>query len=261
LTVRGLKFYADGALGSKGAALLAPYSDYNSSGFMSMKKEEVMPIWKEALRQGVQIWTHAIGDRANRTVLDWYEEAMKAVPPNARKVKDPRWRIEHSQIVSDADVPRFHQLGVIPSMQPSHAIGDLLFAPSRLGMDRLKEGYRWQDFLNAGSIIPGGSDAPVEQGNPMIEFYAAVARRDLKGYSGPGWHPEEAVSREDALRMFTLWPAYAAFEEKDKGSLEVGKVADMTVLSADIMKIPFDQIPTTHALMTIIGGEVVYRAK
>jgi len=257
-TLRGLKFYADGALGSKGAALLAPYSDYNSSGFLSMKKEEVLPVWEEALRKGIQIWTHAIGDRANRTVLDWYEEALRSVPPNLRKVKDPRWRIEHSQIVTDEDVLRFHALGVIPSMQPSHAIGDLHFAESRLGMARLKEGYRWADFLKAGSVIPGGSDAPVEQGNPMIEFYAAVARRDLKGFSGPGWHPEEAVSREDALRMFTIWAAYAAFEEDSRGTLETGKLADMTVLSADIMRIPFSEIPKTHALTTIVGGEVVY---
>ena len=257
-TVRGLKFYADGALGSKGAALLETYSDYNSTGFLSMKKEEVLPIWEEALHKGIQIWTHAIGDRANRTVLDWYAEAFRAVPPEERKVKEPRWRIEHSQLVTDEDLPRFHALGVIPSMQPSHAIGDLHFAESRLGMARLKEGYRWADFLKAGSIIPGGSDAPVEQGNPMIEFYAAVARRDLKGFSGPGWHPEEAVSREDALKMLTIWAAYAAFEEDSRGTLEVGKLADMTVLSADIMKIPFSEIPKTHALKTIVGGEVVY---
>jgi predicted amidohydrolase YtcJ len=259
-TLNGMKFYADGALGSKGAALLSPYSDYNSSGFMSLKKEEVLPVWEECLRDGTQVWTHAIGDRANRTVLDWYEEAMKAVPKSEWKVKDPRWRIEHAQIVSDEDVPRFHALGVIPSMQPSHAIGDLHFAGSRLGMDRLKEGYRWADFIKAGSIISGGSDAPVEQGNPMIEFYAAVARKDLKGYSGPGWHPEQAVSRETALKMFTIWAAYAAFEEDSRGTLEVGKLADMTVLSADIMKIPVEQIPTTHALKTIVGGEVVYEA-
>jgi len=257
-TLRGLKFYADGALGSKGAALLAPYNDYNSTGFLSMKKDEVLPIWKDALRKGIQVWTHAIGDRANRTTLDWYEEALHAVPPEQRKVKDPRWRIEHSQIVTDEDVPRFHALGIIPSMQPSHAIGDLHFAQSRLGMDRLKEGYRWADFLKAGSIIPGGSDAPVEQGNPMIEFYAAVARRDLKGYSGPGWHPEQAVNRDDALKMLTLWAAYAAFEEDSRGMIKVGKLADMTVLSADIMRIPFSEIPKTHALKTIVGGEVVY---
>jgi predicted amidohydrolase YtcJ len=143
-------------------------------------------------------------------------------------------------------------------MQPSHAIGDLHFAPSRLGVSRLRGAYAWQSLIKAGSIIAGGSDAPVERGEPMIEFYAAVARKDQKGFSGDGWHPEEAVTREQALKMFTIWAAYAAFQEKIKGSIEPGKLADLTVLSADIMKIPEREILTTRCLMTVIGGEVAY---
>lgn len=261
LTVRHIKVVIDGALGSKGAALLEPYSDYDTAGFLTQKEEVVVPMLEEALRKGIQVETHAIGDRANRTILDWYEKAMKAVPPEQRKIREPRWRIEHAQIVSAVDIPRFAKLGVIPSMQPSHAIGDLHFAPSRLGMKRLEGAYAWQSFIKSGSIIAGGSDAPVERGEPMIEFYAAVARKDQKGFSGEGWHPEQAVTREQALKMFTLWAAYAAFEEKSKGSIEVGKLADLTVLSADIMKIPEPEILKTQCVMTVIGGEVVYQQK
>jgi predicted amidohydrolase YtcJ len=260
LTVRHIKVVIDGALGSKGAALLEPYSDYNTAGFLTQKEEDLMPMFIEALRKGIQIETHAIGDRANRVILDLYEKALSAVPPDQRKIRDPRWRVEHAQIVNPVDIPRFAKLGVIPSMQPSHAIGDLHFAPSRLGMKRLEGAYAWQSFIKSGSIIAGGSDAPVERGEPMIEFYAAVARKDQKGYSGEGWHPEQALTREQALKMFTIWPAYAAFEEKLKGSIEVGKLADLTVLSADIMKIKEPEILKTRCVMTIIGGELAYRA-
>ena len=261
LTVRTLKLYADGSLGSRSAALLQPYSDKpDTSGFLTIKEEELQPLLKEALRKGIQIETHAIGDRGNRFILDQYEKAMNAVPKTEWKIKEPRWRIEHSQIVNPADIPRFAKLGVIPSMQASHAIGDLHFAPSRLGIARLAGAYAWQSFIKSGSIVPGGSDAPVERGEPMIEFYAAVARKDMKGFSGEGWHPEEAVSRDQALRMFTAWPAYAAFEETLRGSIEVGKLADFTILSADIMKIPEMEILKTRCLMTVIGGEIVFEA-
>jgi predicted amidohydrolase YtcJ len=259
LTVRHIKVVIDGALGSKGAALLEPYSDYNTAGFLTQKEEDLMPMFIEALRKGIQIETHAIGDRANRVILDLYEKAFKTVPPEQRKIHEPRWRVEHAQIVNPVDIPRFAKLGVIPSMQPSHAIGDLHFAPSRLGIKRLEGAYAWQSFIKSGSIIAGGSDAPVERGEPMIEFYAAVARKDQEGYSGEGWHPEQAVTREQALKMFTIWAAYAAFEEELKGSIEVGKLADLTVLSADIMKITEPEILRTRCLMTVIGGEVVYR--
>jgi predicted amidohydrolase YtcJ len=258
-TQRTIKVLFDGALGSRGAALLKPYSDApETSGLLREKPEDLRPMFEEALRRGIQVETHALGDRANRLILDLYEQAFKAVPADERKIREPRWRIEHAQIVDPDDIPRFAKLGVIPSMQPSHAISDLFFAPARLGMDRLAGAYAWQSFLKSGSIIAGGSDAPVERGEPMIEFYAAVARKSIKGESGEGWHPEQAVSREEALKMFTLWPAYAAFEEKDKGSIEVGKLADFTLLSRDIMKIPEAEILETETEMTVIGGEIVY---
>jgi predicted amidohydrolase YtcJ len=259
-TQRTIKVIFDGALGSRGAALLKPYNDApDTSGYLTAKPEELRPMFEEALRHGIQVETHAIGDRANRQILDLYEAALKVVPPYQRRIKEPRWRVEHAQIVDPADIPRFAKLGVIPSMQPSHAISDLFFAPARLGMDRLADAYAWQSFLKSGSIICGGSDAPVERGEPMIEFYAAVSRKSIKGESGDGWHPEQAVSREQALKMFTIWPAYAAFEEKEKGSVEVGKLADFTVLSQNIMKIPEPEILKTRVEMTIIGGEIVYQ--
>jgi predicted amidohydrolase YtcJ len=261
LTVRALKFYADGSLGSRSAALLEPYSDASeTSGFLTIKEEDLLPVLEEALRKGIQCETHAIGDRGNRFILDEYEKALKAVPPDQRKIADPRWRVEHSQIVNPLDIPRFKKLGIIPSMQASHAIGDLHFAPARLGIKRLEGAYAWNSFVKSGVIVPGGSDAPVERGEPMIEFYAAVARKDIKGWSGEGWHPEEALSREQALKMLTIWPAYSAFEENLRGTIEVGKLADLTVLSADIMKIPELDILKTHCMMTVIGGEVVYQA-
>jgi predicted amidohydrolase YtcJ len=260
LTVRSVKCYADGSLGSRSAALLEPYSDApETSGFLTVKEEDLLPLLEEALRKGIQVETHAIGDKGNRFILDEYEKALKAVPPNQRKIADPRWRVEHSQIVNPLDIPRFKKLGIIPSMQASHAIGDLHFAPARLGIKRLEGAYAWNSFVKSGVIVPGGSDAPVERGEPMIEFYAAVARKDIKGWSGEGWHPEEALSRDQALKMLTIWPAYAAFEEKLRGSIEVGKLADLTVLSADIMKIPEMDILKTHCVMTVIGGEIVYQ--
>jgi predicted amidohydrolase YtcJ len=260
-TQRTIKVIFDGALGSRGAALLKPYSDApDTSGYLTEKPEELKPMFEEALRSGIQVETHAIGDRANRLILDLYEQAFKAVPPKARKIREPRWRVEHAQIVDPVDIPRFAKLGVIPSMQPSHAISDLFFAPSRLGIDRLAAAYAWQSFLKSGSIICGGSDAPVERGEPMIEFYAAVARKSIRGESAEGWHPEQAVSREQALKMFTIWPAYGVFEENDKGSIEVGKLADFTVLSQDILKIPEPEILKSRCVMTMIGGEVVFES-
>jgi predicted amidohydrolase YtcJ len=278
-TQRTIKVIFDGALGSRGAALLAPYSDKaDTSGFLTQKPEELRPMFEEALRRGIQVETHAIGDRANRLILDLYEQAFEAVPPDKRpapgggassgepgvaerrppRADDVRWRVEHAQILTERDLPRFAKLGVIASMQPSHAISDLFFAPSRLGMERLAGAYAWNSLIKSGAIICGGSDAPVERGEPMIEFYAAVTRKSIKGESGVGWHPEQAVSREQALRMFTSNAAYAAFEENDKGSIEVGKLADFTVLSADIMKIPGPKILKTRCEMTVIGGEIVY---
>ena len=261
-TLRTIKIVFDGALGSRGAALLEPYSDApDTSGFLTEKEEAIAPMLAAALKRGIQVETHAIGDRANRRILNLYEKALASVPPGQRKIAEPRWRVEHAQIVNPVDIPRFAQLGIIPSMQASHAIGDLFFAPRRLGLKRLEGAYAWQSFIKSGAIIAGGSDAPVERGEPMIEFYAATARKSLKGESGEGWHPEQALTREQALKMFTLWPAFAAFEEKVKGSIEPGKLADLTILSADIMQIPEPEILKTRCMMTIIGGEIVYEAK
>ncbi len=262
LTVRTIKVSIDGALGSKGAALLENYADHDTNGFLTFKEEQVMTMFEQALKKSIQVETHAIGDRANRTILDWYEKAFTNVPMLERMDRsDPRWRIEHAQIVHPDDIPRFKKLNLIPSMQPSHAIGDLHFAPSRLGVKRLAGAYAWQTFIKQGNIIAGGSDAPVERGEPMIEFYAAIARKDQKGFSGDGWHPEEAATREQALKMFTIWAAFAAFEEKSRGSIEAGKYADLTVLSADIMKIPEAEILKTRCAMTVINGEIVWEVK
>lgn len=255
---RTIKVVFDGALGSRGAALLAPYSDFDTSGFLIHKEEVLFPMLVEALKSGIQVQTHAIGDRANRTILDLYEKAFATVPAKERKLSDPRWRIEHAQVLNSSDINRFAKLGIIASMQPSHAISDLHFAPKRLGQERLSGAYAWQDLLKTGVIIAAGSDAPVERGEPMIEFYASVARKDQKGFSGEGWHPEQKVSRQQALKMLTIWPAQAAFEEQIKGSIEVGKLADLTILSNDIMTIAEAEILKTKCVMTMVNGEILF---
>jgi predicted amidohydrolase YtcJ len=215
LTVRAIKINLDGALGSRGAALLEPYTDDpGNTGLLTHTVEELAPVLERALRAGIQVWTHAIGDRANRLALDLYEQAFAAVPAAERRVADPRWRIEHAQHLSEQDIPRFAQLGVIASMQPSHAIGDLHFAPRRLGLARLRHAYAWRSLLDAGAIVIGGSDAPIEVGDPRIEFHAATTRTDLAGFSGEGWHPEQAVSWEEAVKMFTEWADYASFADE-----------------------------------------------
>ncbi|MFT4672944.1 MAG: putative amidohydrolase YtcJ [Pseudohongiellaceae bacterium] len=259
LDVRGIKVFIDGTLGSRGAALIDNYSDADHNGFMNRTtKEELVPILHQALRQGIQIETHVIGDRAVRTLLDWYEEAYAAVPRSQWASEDLRWRMEHAQIIPPPDQQRFVELGVIPSMQPSHGIGDLNFAPDRLGPDRLSYAYPWQALVDRGLMILAGSDAPVEAGDPRIEFYAAVARKRLDGTSGPGWHPELAVSRETALKMLTIWPAHGAFQENLRGSIEVGKYADFTVFNSDLMTIAEPEILTSENVMTIVGGRITF---
>ncbi|MEK7381522.1 MAG: amidohydrolase family protein, partial [Gemmatimonadota bacterium] len=263
LTIRTIKVVMDGALGSRGALLLAPYADDPGKyGLLTTDLARLRPMLAEALRRGVQVEAHAIGDSANRLYLNLVEEALAAVPEPERALPEHRWRNEHSQIVNPADIPRFTTLGVIPSMQPSHAIGDLYFAPSRLGTERLVGAYAWKDFVDQGNMIAAGSDAPVEQGHPMIEFYAAVSRKDTTGFQGAPnvWHPEQALTREQALKALTLWPAYAAFEELERGSIEVGKWADFTILDADIMTIPEAEILKTRTVMTVINGAIAYRA-
>ena len=256
---RAVKIYMDGALGSRGAALLEPYSDRpETSGLTIAEEDQTIGLFTEALRSGVQMNVHAIGDLGNRNLLNWVEEALAQVPLDDRARPDHRWRDEHTQIVHPIDIPRFADLGIIASMQPSHAIGDLHFAPARLGDDRLNGAYAWQSLLDAGAHITGGSDAPVERGDPRIEFYAAIARRDLSGFQGENWHPEEALSREDALKLFTLWPAYASFREDELGTIEVGKRADFTIFSADIMTINAADVLNVTPWMTVVEGEVVF---
>jgi len=263
LTVRTIKVAIDGALGSRGAALLEPYSDDRSTrGLITTDTAAFSVMLTRALERGIQVETHAIGDRGNRLVLDHYERALAGVPTSARAVPVPRWRIEHAQIIDPADLRRFRALEVIPSMQPSHAISDLYFAPARLGSRRLILAYAWENFIQLGLPVAGGSDAPVERGDPRIEFYAAVARKDLRGLSGPDslWHPEHKVSRQNALRMFTRWAAYAAFEEDVRGSIEVGKWADLSVFDKDFMTVPELEILEAKPLLTVIAGEVVHSA-
>lgn len=261
LTVRAIKLYMDGALGSRGAALEQPYSDSPAStGLLRIAPEEILRIATAGLKSGIQIQTHAIGDRGNRIALDQYERALAEVPPGARAVAEPRLRIEHVQIIGAADMPRFEKLGVIASMQTSHAISDMLFAPARLGPARIAGAYAWRSLLEAGAVIAGGSDAPVEAGDPLVEFYAAVARRTLEGYAGSDWGLDQRLTREEALGILTRGPALASFEEDERGTIEPGKDADFSVFSADLMAIPEAQIPKQRALMTVIGGEIVFES-
>ena len=250
---RAVKLYMDGALGSRGALLIEPYSDRpDTNGLSLLEPEGLHNLMMKAEEEDVQLAIHAIGDLANRRILNVYEELD--ISP------DRRWRIEHTQILHPDDIARIPELGLIASMQPSHAIGDLKFAPARLGFDRLDGAYAWQNLLDAGAVIAGGSDAPVEVGSPLIEFYAAVAREDLEGNSGEGWHPEQALSRQDALALFTSSAAYAAFMEDDLGTIEPGKLADFTVFDRDLMTVPEDEILEANAVMTVVNGEIVWSA-
>ena len=262
IITRAIKYYADGALGSRGAALFEPYADRpGTSGLMQITGDEIIPLYEAALRGGIQIATHAIGDRGNASVAGWYQQALNAVPaPDRPHGDDVRWRIEHAQILRPSDYHWFQHLPIIASMQPSHAIGDLHFAPARLGDARLDGAYAWHSLVDMGVIVVGGSDAPVERGDPLIEFYAAVARADLEGFQGPDWRPGEAVDRATALKMFTLWPAYASFREDELGTIEVGKRADFTAFSVDLMTAPAADIPKGRATLTVVDGVVVYRA-
>ena len=258
LTVRTIKRLMDGALGSHGAWLLEPYADLspddkNLTGLNTESIEEMRATAKFAIENGFQLATHAIGDRGNRETLDIYEEAFKAHPDKT----DVRWRIEHAQHLSLADIPRFAQLGVIPAMQAIHCTSDAPWVLKRLGEKRAAEGaYVWRKLMDAGSVIPIGTDVPVELIDPMANFYAAVTRK-LK--DGTTFFPDQKMTREEALRAYTANGAFAAFEEGLKGSLTPGKLADITVLSRDILTCPEDDIPGTEVLYTIIGGKVLTR--
>jgi predicted amidohydrolase YtcJ len=254
LWIRAIKLYADGALGSRGAALLDPYADDpKNSGLLVSTPEHLKEVSTAALRHGFQVATHAIGDRGNRVALDAYEAALKAVP-----TVDHRFRIEHAQVLDHADMPRFAQLGVIPSMQAVHQTSDMYWAPNRLGYSRTLGAYAWRSLLNTGVIIPNGSDFPVEQVNPLYSFHAAVSRQDDDNWPPGGWFPEQKMTREEALKAMTFWPAFAAFQEKDLGSLTPGKLADFVILDRDIMTIPDQDILATSVLATYIGGRPVY---
>ena len=255
--IRSVKLYSDGALGSRGAALLAPYSDEaGNTGLLVSQPAHIQRVATEALRRGFQVGVHAIGDRGNRIVLDAYEAALKAVPS-----ADHRFRIEHSQVISLDDIPRFAKLGVIPSMQGSHQTSDMGWAEVRVGPARIRGAYAWRSLLNTGVIIPNGSDFPVEEVNPLISFHSAVSRQGPDNKPPGGWYPEQAMTREEALKSMTIWPAYAAFQEKEMGSIAPGKYADFVMLDRDIMDVPADQILGARVIATWLGGKAVYERK
>jgi hypothetical protein len=256
LTIRSVKLFADGALGSRGAALLEPYGDDpGNDGLLMMEEDSLAAIAQNALDHGFQVCVHAIGDRANRVVLNAYERAQRAVGIEG---KEARLRVEHAQVLSPSDIPRFAELGVIASMQPTHCTSDMPWAPERLGPERISGAYAWATLLKSGAHLASGSDFPVESHDPLLGFYAAATRRDTKGNPPEGWSPEERMTREQALASFTLGAAYAAFEESTTGSIEPGKRADMTVLSLDIMRVPPSEILDAEVVMTIVGGRILY---
>jgi predicted amidohydrolase YtcJ len=255
LTIRSVKMYMDGALGSRGAWLLEAYSDRPGHfGHAITPIDSLSDISERALVSGFQVCAHAIGDRANREVLDRYQRAFELYPDLA---KDARFRIEHAQHLSTQDIPRFAKLGVIAAMQAIHLSSDRPWAIDRLGKERIVEGaYVWQKLLQTGAIIVNGSDVPVEPLDPLASFYASITRKTLDGEPDGGFEPDQKMTREQALRSYTLDAAYGAFEEDIKGSIEVGKLADFTVFSEDIMQIPEQQILETKVVYTIVGGEV-----
>ncbi|HZO19165.1 MAG TPA: amidohydrolase [Gemmatimonadaceae bacterium] len=252
--IRAIKISADGALGSRGAALLEPYSDSpEHSGLVTTPRERIEHVAVRALRAGFQLNVHAIGDRANRIVLDAFESALGTVP-----TADHRFRIEHAQILNYADIPRFAELDVIPSMQASHQTSDMYWAGNRLGPARLLGAYAWRALLATGVIIPNGSDFPVEKVNPLISFHSSVSRQDENNYPTGGWLAEQRMTRDEALKSMTLWPAIAAFQEAELGSLSPGKLADFVVLDQDIMTVAPERILSTRVVATYLAGRPVY---
>lgn len=253
LTVRSLKRQVDGALGSHGAWLLEPYEDLETTGLTLEPLDDIMETARLAIRHGFQVNTHAIGDRGNREILDLYERAFEEAGVDGR---DLRWRIEHAQHLHPDDVGRFAELGVIPSMQAIHCTSDGPWVYQRLGPERAKSGaYLWRDLIDSGAVVNNGTDAPVEDVDPLPGFYASITRIMP---NGEAFFPEQAMSREEALASYTINGAYSAFEEDVKGSLTPGKYADIVVLSKDILTIPAEEIPTARVLYTIVGGEVRY---
>jgi predicted amidohydrolase YtcJ len=256
LTVRSIKRQIDGALGSHGAWLLEPYIDLrSSSGLVLEPVDDITRTAELAIQHGFQLNTHAIGDRGNREVLDIYEKVFKANPDKT----DLRWRVEHAQHLAPSDIPRFAKLGVIPAMQGVHATSDAPWVYMRLGETRARTGaYMWHDLIQSGAVVVNGTDAPVEDVSPIASFYASVSRRVN---DGSVFFAEQRMTREEALKSYTLNVAYAAFQEQVLGSITVGKLADITVLSDDIMTIPENEIPATKVDYTIVGGQILYRGE
>ena len=255
LTMRSVKLFADGALGSRGALLFEPYSDDNSTcGIEVTGEEEIYRRALDALKAGLQVSTHAIGDRANHITLNAYQRALKEIPG-----EDRRLRIEHDQVLTAEDIKRYRELGIIASMQPTHATSDMPWAEKRLGSQRIKGAYAWRSLLDAGARLAFGSDFPVEQVNPFLGIYAAVTRQDLEGSPEGGWYPEQKLTVEEAVRGFTAWAAYAQFQEDKIGMIKPGMCADFTIIDRDIFKVSPREIADAEVLMTIVGGEIVYR--
>jgi len=257
LSVRSIKLFFDGALGSRGAAFFKPYEDDpNNSGLLRITSEYIYEISKAALEADMGVNTHCIGIRGNRLCLGAYEKALQEKPkPNHR------FRIEHAQIIESQDVEKFASLGILPSMQPTHCTSDMYFVEDRIGQERAKGAYAWRWFLDAGLVIPCGSDFPVESNNPLLGIYAAITRQDPSGWPEGGWHPEQRMTIDEAIKGFTIWAAYGAFQEDVLGSIEVGKYGDFTVLDKDILEIDPKEILNTKVMYTIVGGQIRYRAK
>jgi predicted amidohydrolase YtcJ len=257
LTVRGIKLYADGALGSRGAALVQPYTDDpGNRGLTVTELAELRDATAKAAATGFQLCTHAIGDRGNTIVLNAYEETFNHLK---YKIFDLRFRVEHAQVLLPSDVGRFHTSGVIASMQPIHCTSDMPWVEARLGPERVRFAYAWRALLDSGAVIASGSDAPVEDPNPLKGFYAAITRQTESGMPPGGWHPEQRMTREEALTSYTSAGAFAAFQERDKGTIDRGKWADLVVLSEDIMTVDERKIPSVQVEITVVGGKIVFR--
>lgn len=253
--VQSFKFYCDGALGSRGAGLLEPYSDDPGNyGIYYFSPDSLQFMAQRVYNLGFQLCTHAIGDSANRLVLDTYGSILQGK-------NDLRWRIEHCQVVQKSDIDKFGKYSILPSVQPTHATSDMYWAKDRLGPERIKYAYAYKDLMKQNGMYIGGSDFPVENIDPLYGFYAAVARKDRKNFPEKGFQKENAILRNDALKAMTIWAAYGAFEENVKGSLEANKYADFVVLDKDILSIPEPEILTVKVLETVVGGDTVYKAK
>jgi len=253
-TVRAVKMFADGALGSRGASLFSPYSDdAGTSGIEVSSEDSIYQVTVDALTAGFQVCTHSIGDKACRAVLNAYQRAQEDC-----EVKDARLRVEHSQVLSLEDIPRYKESGIIASMQPTHATSDMPWAEDRLGAERIKGAYAWASLLNAGAKMAFGSDFPVEEVDPFLGIYSAVTRKNLAGEPLAGWYPEQCLTVEEAVRAFTQGAAYAQFQENDIGMIKEGMRADFTVIDRDIFTIPKEQILDTKVLITIVGGKTVF---